>query len=198
MPVSHIRNRGYLPHLESEHGIYFVTFRLADSLPQPVLHDLQLRELSKSRDERHLSLEIEDYLDRGVGSCCLSAPGIAELVASAMRKFDKDRYRLLAWCVMPNHVHTVFQPFSGHELADILHSWKSFTGKIIQRRLSSEGALWQKEYYDHLIRDGEQLARAIRYTAENPERAGLRDWPYIYVSEEAFGGTAGKDVSKTG
>jgi len=77
-----------------------------------------------------------------------------------------------------------------------LHAWKSFTGVEINRQLSRSGVLWQKEYYDHLIRNGEQLKRAIRYTAENPAKAGMREWPYVYVSAEAFGGPAGRDVSK--
>jgi REP element-mobilizing transposase RayT len=171
--TAHLRNRGYLPHLESERGIYFVTFRLADSLPQAVLDDLQLQYLSKPEKERHLSKEIEEYLDRGAGSCCLSTPSAATIVASALRKFDGSRYQLLAWCVMPNHVHAVFQPLAGHALAQVLHSWKSFTGKEIKRQLNREGSVWQKEYYDHLIRGGNQLTRAIRYTAENPVRAGL-------------------------
>jgi putative transposase len=190
-----MRNRGYLPHLESKRGIYFVTFRLADSLPQTFLGELRGRELSKPKAERRESKEIEEYLDRGVGSCCLKVPRIANIVASALREFDGARYRMLAWCIMPNHVHVVFQSFPHHQLADILHAWKSFTGLEINRQLSRSGAVWQKEYYDHLIRDGQQLKRAIRYTAQNPSRAKLADWPYVYVSAQAFGGPTEQRVT---
>jgi len=195
MPSGRIRNRGHLPHWETGRGIYFVTFRLAVSLPQTVLRKLLQAEQAKPVEERRLASQVEDYLDSGAGSCCLFRPEIAGLVADALRKFDGIRYRLLAWCVMPNHVHAVFQPNKKFELAGILHSWKSFTALEINRRLSRTGAFWQKEYYDHLIRDGDQLDRAIAYTAENPARAKLKDWPFVYVSAEAFGGGSRVDVA---
>jgi len=84
---------------------------------------------------------------------------------------------------MPNHVHAVVRPLPGHELADILHSWKSFTAKKINGVLGQEGQLWQEEYYDHLVRDEEELAAIISYVVSNPHRAGLRDWPWSGVRE---------------
>ena len=110
-------------------------------------------------------------------------PVIADLVADALRKFDGSRYRLFAWCIMPNHVHTVFQPMSPHRLEDILHSWKSYTAheanKILKRNVKD---FWQREYFDHLIRNGKQFDRAIRYTAENPIKAGMKDRKWVYVA----------------
>ena len=82
-------------------------------------------------------------------------------------------------------------------MAGILHAWKSFIGVEINRQLSRSGPLWQKEYYDHLIRNGEQLKRAVRYTVENPLRAGMKKWPYVYASAEAFGGPAKVDIAKS-
>ncbi|HWY05733.1 MAG TPA: transposase [Candidatus Acidoferrales bacterium] len=192
-----IRNRGYLPHWEAEGGIYFVTFRLADSLPQSVIRELRQGELVKPQEEQRLAKKLEDFLDQGAGPCILRQPRIAHIVASALRQFDGARYRMLSWCVMPNHVNVVFQPLGEYDLARILHAWKSFTGVEINRQISRSGPLWQKEYYDHLIRSGEQLQRAIRYTAENPLKAGMPDWPYVYVSAEAFGGPANVDISKS-
>jgi REP element-mobilizing transposase RayT len=196
MRGSRIRNRGYLPHWESEGGIYFVTFRLADSLPQSVLRELRRTELVKPKEEQRLAQKLEDFLDKGAGSCILRQPRIADIVTAALRQFDGARYRLLACSVMPNHVHVVFQPLGEYDLGGILHAWKSFTGVEINRQLSRSGPLWQKEYYDHLIRNGEQLKRAVRYTVENPLRAGMKKWPYVYASAEAFGGPAKVDISK--
>jgi REP element-mobilizing transposase RayT len=196
MRGNRVRSRGYLPHWECEEGIYFVTFRLADSLPQSVIREIRRDKHLKPEEQGRLAQELEDFLDQGAGACVLKQPRIANVVASALKKFDGVRYRMLAWCVMPNHVHVVFQPSEQHELAEILHTWKSFTSVEINRQLSRSGPLWQKEYYDHLIRNGGQLKRAIRYTVENPARAGMWDWPYVYVSAEAFGGPARLDVSK--
>jgi putative transposase len=196
MKANRIRSRGRLPHWESEHGIYFVTFRLADSLPQAVLRDLLLNEKTKAPSQRQPSKKVEEYLDQASGACCLRQPVVADLVASALRHFDGTRYHLLAWCIMPNHVHVVFQAFEGYTLEVILHSWKSFTASGINHYLSRKGTLWQREYYDHLIRDGNQLLRAISYTAENPAKCGLTNWPYVYVSAEVFGGPAHTDVTR--
>jgi hypothetical protein len=118
-----IRDRGRLPHWEQDNATYFVTFRLADSLPRLVLDHIaserksilqlarqQNRELTPS-ESQHLkrlsSVRIEEYLDSGAGSCSLRVREIAATVADTLSLFDEKRYRLFAWCIMPNHVHVV-------------------------------------------------------------------------------------------
>ena len=184
MAVAHIRNRGRLPHWETEHGIYFVTFRLADSLPRSVVASLESKFRTKSMGQKK-SREIEKYIDGGGGACYLKMPAIADLVADTLRHFDGERYRLFAWCIMPNHLHVVFQPTSPFQMEDILHSWKSYSALAANKKLGRRGeAFWQREYYDHLIQDGEQFHRAVRYTAENPLKAGSRDWRWVWVAED--------------
>ena len=176
-----IRSRGRLPHLEIQGGIYFVTFRLADSLPRAVLASLK----AKSTTGKGKSAgKIEEYLDQGSGACYLRTPHIADLVAGVLQQSDGSSYRLFAWCIMPNHVHAVFQPRPPFSLAKILHSWKSYSAQRVNEVLGRRGPFWQREYYDHLIRDGKQLARAIRYTAENPAKAKLTNWRWVYVSND--------------
>ncbi len=191
-----IRNRGRLPHWELDAGLYFVTFRLADSLPAQVLEEFRSerqsilataaqlgRELSgdeKKQIARLFSTKIERHLDAGAGSCALARPHIAGLVADALRHFDASRYKLLAWCVMPNHVHVVLRLFPGQELAAVVHSWKSFTAKQVNQVLKRSGALWGREYYDHLIRDRDQLHRIVRYVTNNPIKAGLKNWAWVW------------------
>jgi REP element-mobilizing transposase RayT len=130
------------------------------------------------------SKTIEKYLDQGAGACFLARPEVGAVVAEALMRFEGVRYRLLAWCVMPNHVHAVLQPFEPFHLSSILHSWKSFSAQKINRILRKKGAFWQREYYDHLIRDGEELGRAIAYTAQNPEKAGFQEWKWVYVAKD--------------
>ncbi|MCL5671668.1 MAG: transposase, partial [Acidobacteria bacterium] len=192
-----IRNRGHLPHWERQGATYFVTFRLADSLPQATLESIEFerkdivktaeqqgRELAGSEQDRLdqlFSERVEQYLDAGAGSCFLAKAEIAEVVAGALQHFDGERYRLLAWCIMPNHVHVVFEPSPGNALADILHSWKSFTAKSANEILGRTGHFWQREYYDHLVRDSQDLGGVTRYVAQNPAKAGLKDWPWVWV-----------------
>ncbi len=181
-----------LPHWTKPNGVYFVTFRLADSVPISVQRqwkaerDIRLaeaiqqnRQLSLDDQQRWFSEKIDDYLDSGVGACWMQHSAIAELVAGALRNFDRQRYRLHAWCVMPNHVHVVAEPLADHELPGILHSWKSYCAKQINRMVGRTGTLWQDESYDHLIRDGDDLERCVKYTIQNPGKAGLKDWPWF-------------------
>jgi hypothetical protein len=99
-------SRGYLPHFDSAETIQFITFRLFDSLPRAVAEALakQADNLAKT-DER---------LDGGLGACWLGEPAIAELVENTILHFDGERYRVLAWCVMPNHVHVIVEPADVH------------------------------------------------------------------------------------
>lgn len=196
-----IRNRGHLPHWEREGGTYFVTFRLADSLPQAALNFFQAerdsilrtarqqgRDLTASEQKRlsHLFSErIEKQLDSGGGACHLAKPKIAQLVGDTRRHFEGKHYRLLAWCAMPNHVHVVVEVPPGQSLAKVLHSWKSYSAKAANRMLCREGSFWQREYYDHLIRDEQQLSGYIRYVRDNPMKARLRNWPWVWVRTAA-------------
>jgi REP-associated tyrosine transposase len=101
------------------------------------------------------------------------------MAATALKHWDGERYRLLAWCVMPNHVHVVFRLLPGEGLAAILSSWKSYTAKEANRILGRTGKFWEREYWDRLIRSEDHLERAIAYVESNPGKAGLWDWPWV-------------------
>jgi REP element-mobilizing transposase RayT len=188
------RAGAYLPHWSAVGATYAVTFRLADSLPFAVLEallgerkEITLRAQAAGRDltfseasrlrELHAA-KIEGILDAGQGSCLLRQANVAQIVKNALAYFNGERYDILAWCIMPNHVHVVVCPRPSHELPTILHSWKSFTSNQINKLMGRSGPLWQAEYFDHLIRDADDLERSIRYVLENPRSAGLCDWPW--------------------
>jgi REP element-mobilizing transposase RayT len=194
-----IRDRGYLPHWEKDSGLYFVTFRLVDSLPEEVLEKIanthqifktakrsgiKLSPLQEALVAEYSPKKLEEYMDSGAGACYLRDPRAASVTADALRSADKRKYRLIAWCIMPNHVHVVFRVFPGRRLTEVLKSWKSYSARRANRILGREGAFWQREYYDRLIRNGGELDRAIRYVVSNPERAGLKGWRWVW-SEEA-------------
>ncbi|MCC6573243.1 MAG: transposase [Planctomycetes bacterium] len=189
------REGANLPHWTRDAATYFVTFRLADSLPEGAKEKLrhEVRELERQiqmgatpltaeDEDRYAQLRSEKYeqlLDNGYGECVLRRSEIAEVVANALRFFDGDRYDLWAWCVMPNHVHVVFQPAKGHSMSLILKSWKSFTGRKAGELLGRKGGIWQSESFDHLIRNEADFVRCVQYTLKNPEVAGLRDWKWV-------------------
>ncbi|KAF0181474.1 MAG: proline racemase [Limisphaerales bacterium] len=164
------RSRGYLPHFDRA-GLYqFLTFRLADAMP--VARRREWAPLLTIEDELDRLTKIEAYLDKGHGACHLGNPQAAKLVEIALLNFDGERYRLLAWAVMPNHVHVLME-VTTVPMAEILHSWKAFTALEINRLLNRRGPLWQREYFDRYIRDADHFRRALRYIENNPVKAGL-------------------------
>jgi REP element-mobilizing transposase RayT len=143
-----------------------------------------------SRLDALYSQRVEEWLDRGHGSCEMKDPRIAKLVADAVRHFDGERYDLYAWCVMPNHVHAVLRTYPGRDLSMILLSWKGFTGKKARETLNTrgQGEFWQKEPYDHLVRDAADLSHQINYVLQNPVKAGLKDWTWVGRGTALLGG----------
>ncbi|GDY13072.1 hypothetical protein LBMAG53_19500 [Planctomycetota bacterium] len=176
--------RGYLPHWNSPSTIQSITYRLDDSLPLEVLDRLRqdsayLPDEERQRVQRR---RIDDLLDAGLGSCVLRHPAAAAIVEQAWRHFDGDRYRLLAWTVMPNHVHVLIEPASGWTVGKLVHGWKSFTILAINRLRLGPIVHWQRDYWDRWIRDEDHLLRTIGYIDGNPVKAGLvvsaADWPW--------------------
>ncbi len=179
---------GALPHWRQEDKIYFVTFRLHDSIAQDQLRAWQEEKkiwenhnpkpwTEKVRAEhiRRFTGEMEKMLDAGHGSCALGRPEVGQMVEEALRKFDGGRYQLGEYVIMPNHVHVLVRPMEGEKLSKIVHSWKSFTAKQANKLLETSGAFWKDEYFDHLVRDENRYRKYRDYIEGNPGKAGLRE-----------------------
>jgi REP element-mobilizing transposase RayT len=187
-------SRGYLPHLDHP-GLYqSITFRLHDSLPEEVVQqwkeELHWRSDLPSDDAIVLKLRrrTAEYEDASHGACWLRDERIAKLVEHTLLFFDGQRYRLVAWCIMPNHVHVFIETYSGYALDKILHSWKSFTAQRANELLARAGPFWARDYYDRYIRDEQHFMRIVAYIEENPVKAG-----FVKSAEEwKFGSAARK------
>ncbi|HWA83558.1 MAG TPA: transposase [Fimbriimonadaceae bacterium] len=168
-------SRGYLPHRDDEGLIQFITFRLYDSMPAELLDvwKEELRSFPKTKADSELRSRILKYVDRGHGQCFLRIPAVANLVQSTLLRFHAERYELLEWVVMPNHVHVLIEPRLNWSLDGILHSWKSYTAKKANQLLGRRGTFWYREYYDRWIRNEEHYARVVEYIAGNPVKANL-------------------------
>ena len=206
-----IRNRGWLPHWEKEAGLYFITFHLGGSLPRQALHEMVERNrilASAKRSGARLTpaqevftakysqKRIEEYFDHGIGECLLKVPRVAEATAQALRFWHAKRYRLVAWCIMPNRVHVVCRLLPGQSLPDILKGWKVYTARETNRILGRRGTIWRREYYDRLIRGESEFYRAVQYVLNNPVRAGLENWKWVW-SEGRELSTAGQETGGT-
>jgi len=166
-----------------------VTFHLADSLPQAALQrfEAELQTLPADKQDAERRRRIESWLHAGYGSCLLREARIADMVQSSLLAFDAVRYRLLAWVVMPNHVHVHFEPMEEWTVAKIVASWKKFTARKICDAHRHVGAvvvapIWHREYWDRYIRDDRHLRQAFEYVRMNPVKAGLvamaEAWPW--------------------
>jgi type I restriction enzyme R subunit/putative DNA methylase len=192
-------SRGYLPHFDAAGLIQHITFHLADSLPREAIARMQ-HEL-ESFTERQRAVEqrkrIQELLDSGLGSCILCREDCARIVEDSLLFGDGDRYRLLAWVVMPNHVHVLIQQLPDWPLGKVVQSWKRHTTREIRHLPSPDnlGSLgppsctrqpsapvWQRDYWDRFIRDERHFLAAKLYIENNPVAAGLvpkaEAWPW--------------------
>jgi REP element-mobilizing transposase RayT len=174
--------KGNLPHWRQEGVTYFVTFRLADSIPQERLaqwlaereawlarHPAPLSEKDRQEYGRLFPERIETWLDADHGSCVLARPDCRRIVEDTLRHFAGRRYLLDEFVVMPNHVHVLVTPLGERWLSGILHTWKSFTSHQVNRVTGRRGILWQKESFDHIVRNATSLEKFRQYIRDNPK-----------------------------
>jgi putative transposase len=208
-------SRGYLPHRDHPGLLQSIAYHLADSLPAAVLKqmDTELRTLPAERQDTERRRRVEAWLDAGHGSCVLRLPEAAACVVDTWRHFAGERYDLIAWVVMPNHVHVLVRVYEGVPLGKIVQSWKSYTGRRIRVLMEESRAEWQRspaimqeerlagarrsqihrvwmrEYWDRYIRDERHFEMAVDYIHRNPVKARLvgtaKDWPWSSAREFA-------------
>lgn len=220
----------HLPHIHPPDAVFFVTFRLADSIPQSVIreykakknwldneltrirrqnsagtHEKQIQSLLEFRRARFK--RFEDILDAGENSpLWLDNDAVKKIVAAKLIEDDLKKYRLDAFCIMSNHVHVVLKPnlsqndlrevklngrpqFIGGEdtLPKIMQSLKGLTARQSNFVLNRTGSFWETESYDHYVRNDKEFYRVVKYTLNNPVKAGLvnhwQDWAGTYLAE---------------
>ena len=181
-----VRHKTNLPHWQQPGSTFFVTFRLADSLPASLLAPwreardawflLHPKPWDAEREREYharFTDRIEQWLDAGHGACILRDPAAARAVGESLAHFEGERCRQHAWVVMPNHVHVLFSLVGDWRLEQLVHSWKSFSAHQINAVLYREGTLWQRDYHDRLVRDAAHFERCRAYIMDNPRQAGL-------------------------
>lgn len=202
--------RRNLPHIQPPGATFFITCRLTGSIPRQVL--LQLHEEfeaiqselermpdSPERNKRFYREKLlffgkwDAALAAGTGSDYLRNPAVAHLVADSIHNFDNQRYRLICYCIMPNHIHFLLRPMPKAEmdyysLAQINHSLKGYTAVKANKLLDRSGKFWQHESFDHFARNEAESQRIVSYILNNPVKAGLvkewREWPFSYCKND--------------
>lgn len=195
-----VSDSGFLPHWNQYGKIQFVTFRLIDSLPQPKIKELvelKRRFIALNPLPWTATVETEYWklvspfesklLDNGYGSCILRQSDVRKAVSDCLKYFDGCKYDILAYVIMPNHVHFLFKLKGETTIYSVMHSIKSFTAKKINNILQHSGSVWMKEYFDRIVRSERHLTSCINYIRDNPK--------YLHPSEYELFVTADFDVS---
>ena len=173
----HTRN---LPHWAANSTLIFITSRLADSMPADKLRFWQAErdewmrlhpepwdEVATSEYYDTFPAKLDEMLDAGYGSCVLAREDCRQIVVENLLHFNGVRYRLHSFVVMSNHVHILMEIDRREDLAKIVHGWKSYTAKKINAVVGCTGSVWQREYYDRLIRNAEHYSRTLEYIRKN-------------------------------
>jgi len=119
-------------------------------------------------------------LERGLKQTPLTDPPLARaILGSANHYQEKERWHIILFLVMPDHLHALLSFPRGESVSSVISDWKRFHAR-------NHGVVWQEGYFDHRLRDderGEQISIKVDYIRENPVAARLcaiaKDWPWI-------------------
>jgi putative transposase len=199
---------GNLPHWQPAGATFFVTMRLADSIPKHIIEqiktqkaiDIREKQEELKEDTHKLTTEIyliekkyfgifDKVLDKSNEPYWLKEKAIAEIVRKSIAFFEGKELKTHAYCIMPNHLHWVFtHHVEAQVLWRVVQRMKSFTAKEANKLLNREGQFWEAESYDHIVRDAKEFDNIVWYTLQNPVKAGFvkewQDWQFSYANED--------------
>jgi putative transposase len=211
--------RRNLPHWQPQDSIFFITFRLAHSIPLDIMRQLRAEQelerqsirarsngeqqgLDLFKSARQFFGKYDSWLDQLLEDSprWLSQDAAARLVIHEIQRLDKQSYDLIAFCIIPKHVHLLIDTTgfnevspicdtgttSAYPLTDTLRLLKGRTARYCNQAIGRVGDFWHHETYDHAVRDEQEFDRIFGYILENPVKAQLvsewEKWPYTYAA----------------
>ena len=200
MQEAHIHKRS-LPHIYIEESVYFITTRLKDSIPAAIITELanmreqykkSLLENGDDKKSRSMFQYYDKLLDKGqFGVNYLARHDVASIVYDAIMYYHKNYYIIYCFCIMPNHIHLVFEHIDkSKSINEIMKVIKGYSARKVNQLLDRKGSFWQSESFDRIIRDNDELNKTMNYVLMNPVKAKLvenqKDWQFIYINNELF------------
>ncbi len=199
-----------LPHWDQPGSFAFVTFRLIDGIPEELQSQMRrdrrklLTDAGLNPDAKNVSSELDklpkhqaavlrwklfsawdEQLDYLRGECFLRQRNVSQVVSDGLLKFDRDRYVMAAFVVMPNHVHLLAAFSTLGAVTSQGAGWRKFFARQINPIVSRSGHLWQGDQFDHLVRNEASFDHIRRYIINNPAKANLPCGEYrLYVSPD--------------
>ena len=172
-----------LPHWNQGGCVQFVTFRLADSLPQTKLKEYgELKEqwmtehpkpwdmATQEEYKSKIGKAMDKWIDAGYGDCILKNEKVRNIVADSIMHFNGERYVIHAFVIMPNHVHVLLSTKGGNLVQKIVGGWKKFSAHEINKLLDRQGPVWERESFDHMVRNENSYKVKFEYIINNPAR----------------------------
>ena len=189
----HIRITGKkIPHWDQADCVQFITFRLADSLPQSKLQEYRLTKSqwleshpkpwdtqTQKEYDKTFTAVMDKWIDAGYGECILKDKRVRDILTDVIMHYDGDQYVIHAYVIMPNHVHVLMTPTDGNTVKEIVGDWKKFSSRGINKMLNRQGRLWERESFDHLVRDAAGYTNTLSYIEGNPENLP-QEWYSLY------------------
>ena len=195
-----------LPHIQPLNETFFITFRLYNSLPKKVIQSfMEEKNISNNKIEKTTNnpkikkeqlyknskqffINFDELLHKYQNkNDLLLKNSLADIVKNSLHYYDNKNYNLISYCIMTNHVHLLISEVN-IQLFKILQSIKSFTAKQINKKINSTGKIWQRESYDHIVRENTNINNYVNYILQNPVKAGLvsntKDWKYNYFNDD--------------
>lgn len=199
-----------LPHYQPAEATFFVTFRLAGSIPKDVIrrlrenHQLIKKGILAQKDltdkekrelqyvaQKQLFADTDAFLDTNPNEpYWLKEKAVAEIVSEAIHYRDMKQYDLQAYTIMPNHVHMMMTLLpDAPVLFKVMQHLKRNVAKMSNKVLGRTGlAFWEDESYDHVVRDEKEFYRILNYILRNPIKAGFvkewQNWPFTFIKPE--------------
>lgn len=146
--------KGNLPHWTQYGKITFVTFRLADSLPQHVIDFIKTeyesikQQLLKEGNQKELEFlqtkrhnQLEKYLDKGYGSCILKNKQYRDIIIQTLEHDNIVMYELHSYVIMPNHIHLLIEPKGQATIQQIIKTIKSVSAHKINKYINQTGSI---------------------------------------------------------
>jgi putative transposase len=153
---------GHLPHADVTGTYQFITFRTFDST------DAFLQKLSAQGIENNKKqLTADLHLDESQQGAYLHTEVLSYLNDFIINK-NRELYQLVAFCIMPNHVHLLIKPLL--PLATMMNMFKGSSSKAINEIMNRKGTFWAKSYYDKAIRDQKHFDVVYNYIKNNPSK----------------------------
>ena len=174
-----------LPHWQPPESEFFITYRLAGSLP--VSRIQMLKKKYKDQSEEAYFGEFDRELEKNLNEPhWLKNEQVAKTVLDSLLFNHNKHYDLSCACIMSNHVHAVLRTLKDSPpLNVIMQNHKKFTAVHCNRILKRTGQFWEEESFDRLIRNERHFHNSINYCLMNPVKAGLvmkwSDWKWNFL-----------------